>query len=140
MKLFVSFAYTGEDPDVVEARMARVVDVIQAAGYEAYCILFDPKAANYTQYGDFLIHALAAMVGCDGVIAIVASERRSEGQLMELGAALAREKPILLLQHTSAEGKSYIGEVATRTISWDTDDELADNITEAICDGFILKS
>lgn len=131
MKIFCSFAQTGEDEAVVLRRMTRVVDMLKSQNHDVYCILFDDKREAKSPNGDLLKHALAHINDYDAVLAIVTSERRSEGMLMELGAALAYGKPIYLLQHTSADGKTYLPEIADKMRLWRTEVEL-DNAMKVI--------
>ena len=124
MKIFCSYAYTGEDAAAVDARMRRIVDELAAAGHEAYCISFDEAAQHFTSPAQYMRRALARLPTCDAVFALMTSPRRSEGQLMEIGAALVLDKPIFLAQHNSASEKSYLQTVVNETHTWHTDQEL----------------
>lgn len=132
MKLFCSFAQTGEDDVMVRRRMERVVATLERDGHEVYCILFDEKRQTLAQNGDLLQHALAHICEYDAILAIVTSPRRSEGMLMELGAAPALDKPIYLLQHVSAEGTSYLPEIAKKFHTWSSEDDLINAIEKVV--------
>lgn len=134
MKIFCSFAQTGEDDAVVLRRITRVVDVLKSQGHEVYCILFDDSRDAASPNGDLLKHALGRINTYDIVLAILTSDRRSEGMLMEIGAALAYDKPIYLLQHESAVGKTYLSEIADKTIVWHDELEL-ENAVKTITAG-----
>lgn len=123
-KIFCSYAFTGEDKLKVEARMRRVVDLIEDCGHEAYCNLFDGVTDNYDNPRQFLRRAIDQMNECDKMLVIQTSPRRSEGMLIEIGAAIARDKSILLAQHQSAAGKSYLPDLAKRTRTWQNESEL----------------
>ena len=125
MKIFCAYAFTGEDKPAVEARMRRVCNALKASGHDVYCNMFAPDYEQLKGVRQIFAHAFAALQAADVVIPVVASDRRSEGQLIEIGAALVLGKPVYLLQHVSATEKSYIQDLATKTVVWHTEDELA---------------
>lgn len=127
MKLFCSYAYTGEDVEVVTNRMQMVVDTLAAQGHEVYCPLFDELVAPLQEANDvksIFTHAFEGIRRQDATVVIISSERRSEGQLMEIGAALSQDKPVYLMQHDSAVDKSYLPKLVSKTLVWETDEDL----------------
>lgn len=123
-KIFCSYAFTGEDKLKVEARMRRVVDLLEGCGHEVYCNLFDGATESYGSPRQFLRRAIDQMNECDKILVIQTSPRRSEGMLIEIGVAIARDKSILLAQHQSATGKSYLPDLAKQTQTWQNESEL----------------
>ena len=115
-KIFCSYAFTGEDKLKVEARMRRVVDLLEGCGHEVYCNLFDNATDNYNNPRQFLRRAIDQMNECDKILVIQTSPRRSEGMLIEIGVAMARNKSILLAQ--------YLPDLANRTQTWHSESEL----------------
>lgn len=127
MKVFCSYAYTGEELSKVVSRTQKVVDMLKEAGHDVYCPLFDERVASLQETNDMkaiFAHAFDGIKRQDVLVAIIASERRSEGQLMEIGAALSRGVPVYLLQHTSAKDSSYLPALVTKTVTWTDDAEL----------------
>ena len=116
--VFCSYAFTGEDEAVVRARMRGVVAALEQVGCAVYCNLFDPVWPSYHMPGEFIRRALSVLPQYDMVLVVQASPRRSEGMLMEVGAALALGKLIALAQHHSDEL------IATRTEVWRSEAEL----------------
>ena len=123
-KIFCSYAFTGEDKLKVETRMRRVVDLLEGCGHEVYCNLFYSATESYGSPRQFLRRAIDQMNECDKILAIQTSPRRSEGMLIEIGVAIARDKSILLAQHQSATGKSYLPDLAKQTQTWQNESEL----------------
>jgi nucleoside 2-deoxyribosyltransferase len=127
MKLFCSYAFTGEDEQVLFERMGMVVDALNTSGHDAYCPLFDPHKIALQEKGDILAifdYAFKNLAMCDGMVAIIASERKSEGQLMEVGAALAADKPLYLFIHSSVGSVSHLPKLASATHVWGSEEEL----------------
>lgn len=129
MKLFCSNAFTGEDFDTVSSRMQLVVDSLNKSGHEAYCPMFDPHKIELQERQatkeifDYAFHNLA---NCDGMVAIITSDRKSEGQLMEIGAILASGKPLYLFVYNSAsKAPSHLQKLATKVFNWSSDEDLA---------------
>lgn len=130
----LSFAYTGEEKEMVERRMGAIYEVVGKYSDKVYCNLFDPDVEHYTKPPEFIDEALRKMAGFDVILVIVTSERRSEGLLMEVGAALARGQKIVVAQHESAVGKSYLPEMADVAFVWREEDELLGGIKRAVRD------
>lgn len=128
MKLFCSVAMTGENTTDVIQRTQQVATVLQEVGYEVYAQPLDSSLDGVAP-GDvktFLRYAFEKLNECDGLVVIVTSPQKSEGQLMEVGVALAESKPIYLFLHVSAQHvSSHLPKVATKTFLWRTEEELS---------------
>ena len=128
MKLFCANAFTGEDLATVTRRMRLVVDSLSAAGHDAYCPVFDPHKIALQKNNDtkaIFEYAFYNIAASEGMVAIVTSVRKSEGQLLEIGAILAAGKPLYLFLHkTAASQPSHLSTLATKTFVWSSDDEL----------------
>ena len=136
MKLFVSYAFTGENEMAVRARLERLRGTLTVRGVESYINIYDPLyqslVYNHATAMEYLQIALTGMEDCDTVLVLMTSERRSEGMLMEVGAAIARQKKIILAQHASSVGKTYLNTVADKTFIWHSEDELTEKISQVI--------
>jgi len=133
MKLFCSNAFTGEDIETVTKRMKLVVDSLNKAGHDAYCPIFDPHKIELQKNNDtkaIFEYAFQNLSQCEGMVAIITSDRKSEGQLIEIGALLAENKPLYVLVHESAAlAPSHLTKLATKTLIWSSDEELATQLT-----------
>jgi nucleoside 2-deoxyribosyltransferase len=134
MKLFCSNAFTGEDFNTVSDRMQVVVNALNKVGHEAYCPIFDPYKIELQERQatkDIFDYAFQNLAKCDGMVAIITSDRRSEGQLMEIGAILAANKPLFLFVHDSAnEAPSHLQKLATKVFNWSSDEDLASKLAD----------
>jgi hypothetical protein len=129
MKIFCSYAYTGEDADAVNRRMRLVVDTLKSGGHEAYCVRFDETTAKHHASHDMkgiFDTAFKNLAKNEAMVAIVTSPDRSVGQLMEIGATLSVQKPVYLFEHSSAAGSSYLPELVDKYFQWETEDDLKD--------------
>lgn len=105
MKLFCSYAFTGEDVETVTRRMRLVVDTLNKNGHVAYCNRFD-RAVDELQSKDDIKgifgEAFKRIAESEALVAIITSPSRSIGQIMEIGIAMSQSKPVYLLEHESA--------------------------------------
>ena len=120
MKYFISYAWTGEDQKVVTQRMATVRDLLNKHNVAHYINLFDERTKSFTHPGEFVQDAMDRIKECDAMIVVKSSARKSEGQLMEIGAALYEKNPVSLLLHESAADQTYIDDslISDMVVSW----------------------
>lgn len=133
MKVFCSYAFTGEDEAVVADRMEKIVEVLRGNGHEVYCNLFDKHTVPLLDKNDvkaILLDAFTHLADCDVVVAIVTSPRRSIGQSMELGVALNDSKPIHLFEHESARHSTYLENISDTHAVWVTEEDLITQLRE----------
>lgn len=132
MKVFCSYAFTGEDHNVLRARLLALRDIFEELNLEYYVNQFAPKWQEMVDRGadggEFMFMALKEIEPCDVMLVIMTSERRSEGMLMEVGAALMAGKKIVLAQHASSVGKTYLNTIANDTIVWHSDEDLLQQV------------
>jgi nucleoside 2-deoxyribosyltransferase len=127
MKIFCSYAYTGEDSGQVTERMRLVVDVLNQAGHVPYCDRFDPTLANAQTQNDvktIFDKDFKRIAEADVVIVIITSPRRSVGQMIEVGAALSQKKTVYLFEHASAKDSTYLPKLVDKYFSWESNDDL----------------
>jgi hypothetical protein len=130
VKIFISYAFTGESEPAVAARLTAVQSTLEKAGHQAYCFHFDPVRTPDMSEAECIAIALDKMVGNDVVLALGVSERRSEGMLLEIGASLVRNMPVVYAQNVSAVGTSYLPSLADYTFVWCDENELLQRLRE----------
>lgn len=102
--VFLSFAFTGQDQSVIEHRMKNIYKILVDGGIKTYCNLYGDNCKNFTLPGEFVCTAIDELKECTKLVAIVASDHRSQGQLMEIGAAIALGMPVMTFMNASAKG------------------------------------
>jgi nucleoside 2-deoxyribosyltransferase len=124
--VFLSFAFTGRDPETVMPQMTRICETLKDIGLRPYCDLFDDGLKKLERAGEFVVDALDHVKKSDVLLVVKDSGQRSEGQLMEVGAAVALGVPIILLLHKSAKDVTYLHdpEIASQTFIWSAVDDL----------------
>lgn len=69
--------------------MQLVVNALNKTGHDTYCPLFDEHKSELQAKNDIkaiFTYAFENVKKCEAIVAIVTSKRKSEGQLMEVGA------------------------------------------------------
>ena len=127
-RVFCSYAHTGENMDDVRPMMKLIVDILKENHFNSYCDLFDKSVDNLSEPDQFINSALGQLANCDALLVVQTSSRRSEGMLIEIGAALVQHKPIFLLQNKSAIGSTYIDKLSKRTVNWDSQKDIDNGI------------
>jgi len=122
--VFVSFAYTDEDQTVVKERMTRIKELFDAAGVRMYCDLFDEEIQHLASWREFMVDALEKLKSYDQILFIITSPRRSEGMLMEAGAAYTMQKPMCVMQHESSKGQVNLPTICDAVYEWSNEAEL----------------
>ena len=118
-KYFIAYRFTGETPAVLEERLSLVVSSLGRAGVEAYCNLFDQHEYEKAQLGprQIMEKAFAKIDESDGLLVLIASDDKSEGQIMEVGYAFAKNKPIVAA--VKAGVNTYVDAMANQAIYWE---------------------
>lgn len=132
MNIFLSYAHTGENEVDVRRRMQTVHDALASGGNNVYCNMFDEDTKHFSTPREFIFDALEKLRAYDTVLVINTSERRSEGMLIEIGAALALGKRLIVAQHSSSVGKTYVPELAEHTFVWHHEEDLLDLIVKQV--------
>lgn len=134
MKLFLSNAVSGEDTETVMVRMQEVVTILRNSGHEPYCAMFDSHKDELVVRGDKIEvfkYAFTNVADSDAMVAIVTSDKKSEGQLMEIGVLIEQSKPLYLFINAAVDAsQSHLTDLARKTWVWNDDSELFSQLKE----------
>lgn len=133
MKLFCSYAFTGEDVEALTERMRMVVDALNANGHEAYCNRFDAVVDQLQTQDDIkgiFKEAFKQLEASEALVAVVTSPSRSIGQIMEIDIAMSQGKPVFLFEHQSAAGSSYLPRLADKHFTWSSPEDLKSQLSQ----------
>lgn len=132
MKVFVSYAFTGEDQAALAERLRNVKNILDQLGIDHYINMYDPAYQSLVDGNAppdvYLAEAFKELKLSNVVLVVNTSDRRSEGMLMEVGAAKILGKKIILAQHQTSVGKSYLPTIADQSFVWQTEDELVSKL------------
>ena len=97
MVFFIAHKVSGEDKEKLEAEMKSFCIALKKSGYDYYCSFLDNEMRNERSKEELINNAFKKIDELDGVLAIIKSEDKSEGMLIELGYAVAKGKKVVLL-------------------------------------------
>ena len=97
-KVFISYRFTGEDPEELKRTISQIHDAIGEAGHKHYSTIFDSKqfASEKWSGKQIMGKAFKEIDKSDLILFFVNSPQVSPGMLVELGYSLAKKKRILL--------------------------------------------
>lgn len=129
MKVFVGQAVTGQDFNMLERDTKKVYSALEKAGYNV-CSNMDKEGKGVVKTaGGWMTSAFEELDKSDIFLAIVRTEHRSEGLLMEIGYCLAKKKEIILAINDNVKN-TYLPEVVSKTLRWKDFDDLLTKLSK----------
>lgn len=132
MKGFISFRFTGEAKEDLEALLIPVHGALKEAGVDAYCTLLDTslpdRSVNYKPE-NYLFDAFEKLKTSDVIFVVLKSEEKSEGMLIEVGYALAKNIPVIVAVQESVTN-TYLPGVGTLSFVWSDINDLVSKIKD----------
>jgi nucleoside 2-deoxyribosyltransferase len=131
MKIFISYKFAGENPEELEKLLNEISGVLRNSGHEVYSASEDEDLfvkKNFTAK-QILNHALEKLDNSDWIIVFVRSNEKSEGMLIEIGYALAKNKKIILAIKKGVN-LYFTEDIANQVIEFNNMDELNEKLKE----------
>ena len=130
MKIFIGQAVTGEDIKKLKEENKEIIKILNENNYECYCTFLENKKwENDFSAGEKLKYAFKKIDENDIFLAIVRSEKRSEGMLMEIGYALSKNKKLILAINKNVQD-TYLRELTDNVIEFENIEELNEKLKE----------
>lgn len=131
MKIFISYRYTGEDLTILKGILEKITSIFESKGALVFCSfgkndLF--KKENYS-YKQILDYALCELDDSDYVFALVKSQDKSEGMLLELGYAYSKGKKIILAKKNDVR-TTFVQEISMQNIDFENLEDLYEKINK----------
>ena len=95
-KIFITYKFTGETRNELENTVGDLTRFLKSKGHSVYCTFLDSNIQ--VQSKDVLFnYAFKEIDNAEIVMIYLKSEEKSEGMLMEIGYAMAKNKRLVLL-------------------------------------------
>ena len=119
MRAVISYKYTGVSIDDLERTLRVVYDSLISVGVDPFCIQFAKRDGEIEQKtpAEMMQDAFREIEASDMLFVIQSSRDRSEGMLMEVGYALARNMPVIIATHTSVRN-TYLPDMTDQRIKY----------------------
>jgi hypothetical protein len=107
MKIFLSYRYTGEDPEQLRPYLAEISECLRSVGYDVFnSFEFEREfRENGQEYRAILDYCLKKLVECDTVLALVRSTEHSNGMREEITLAKQQNRRIVLAVQEGIESE-----------------------------------
>lgn len=125
MKVFLSYRFTGENPEVLKETIHNICASLEKVGYNHFCSFWKGDFFNENKFThkQILDYALNELEKSDIYLAFIKSKDKSEGMLIEAGYALAKKKKIYLAIKKGIR-TAFMREIADKIIEFGTLEEL----------------
>lgn len=130
-RFFIAYRHTGEDIQELEQRIRTIETALATHGIQAYATLFDQESftKNHTSASKIMEEAFQKIAVMDGLFVLIMNGDKSEGQLIEVGYAIASKKPVVVAYQKDAN--TYVPELANVAIAFEDLDDLAAKVRDA---------
>ncbi|MCB9809004.1 nucleoside 2-deoxyribosyltransferase [Candidatus Nomurabacteria bacterium] len=127
MHFFISYKFTGEPYEELVHNIGIIENSLKNNGHSVYSSLEDEEwfQKNKPTNKEILDHTIQKMDESDVVLVFLNSSEKSEGVLIEIGYAIARNKKIILLIKKGVEA-NYLKDIANAVIEFSSIQELED--------------
>ncbi len=129
MKIFLAYKFTGEIPKELTKILGQLKKILESQGHFVFCSLWKEdyfRENNFTNK-QILKHSLKEIKRSDIFLALVKSDEKSEGLLLEAGYAMAQDKKIVLLIKRDIP-TVFLSEAADQIIEFSDLSELDDKL------------
>ncbi len=129
-KYFIAYRHTGEDLMELEKRISTIEIALASKGIKSYATLSEEGEfqENNITAGQIMDRAFQKISAMDGLFVLIAGSEKSEGQLMEIGFALALKKPVIVARQKDA--KTYVHELTNLSFEYSDLADLSKKIQE----------
>ncbi len=131
MKIFIIQRVSGENMNKLRKESHKMSLILNKNNHNVSCTMLEGEDFGKKGPKEMLEYAFKEIDNCDVLIAIVRSEKRSEGMLMEIGYAFAKNKKIILFIKKKVV-KTYLREMTDRYIEFESTRDLYNKMKGAV--------
>ena len=128
-KIFIGQAVTGQDINILQNEMGRIYSTLKQKGFSVYSTIEKEGKKTFKKAGDWVIHGFKQIDKHDIYLAIVRTEHRSEGLLIEIGYALSKGKKIILAINENVKN-TYLRDFTNNVIEWKDFSDLLNKLSK----------
>jgi len=121
MNIQIAYRYSGEDEQKLLDSLRTIVKILEKQNHKVYVPILDPLHSEEKR--ELFYHVLERIKKIDALLAIVKSNEKSEGMLMEIGCALSNKKKLILAIQKDVK-TAHLKLLASQIIEFSDLDEL----------------
>lgn len=131
MKVFISYNFLSNDKSVLKEKLTKISNLLENLGHTTFIHWRDKQNWENTNSGfspkKIITNAFESIDGCDVLIAFTETTNKSQGMLLELGYAFAKEKKVILAS-VHEPSLRYVQSLAEKTYICPSFDELLERL------------
>jgi hypothetical protein len=128
-KWFIAQAVTGEDIDTLRDETMRIYHAIESKGDKAYSSILEGDNFEKKNNESKMNHAFNEIDKSENLLAIIRSEKKSEGMLIEFGYAKGKNKNLTVAVKEDVNN-TYVPELAHEIIKYKNIEDLCEKIID----------
>ncbi|MEQ1500388.1 MAG: hypothetical protein ABL917_03410 [Parcubacteria group bacterium] len=133
MEVFISYKFTGEESSILSENLTRIKKGLENIGLKVYCNLFDDelitRSVNFKQK-DWVFEAFNIIKNKQLLFVFLNSEEKSEGMILEIGYAIAKNIPIIVAVRSDIKNKTCLPGMANSIVVWENLEDLLTKISD----------
>jgi len=125
MKIQMAYKFTGEDSVKLIEELKKIVSIFEGNGHLVYCPVLNPDRPKDKKA--LFFDTLKRLEDTDAIFALIKSDTRSEGMLMEIGHAWGMGKKLIVAINKGVEN-THFREFADVVIDFENMEELYEKL------------
>jgi len=94
MRIQLAYRFTGEDEQELLNQLNNIKIILEKNDHETYIPVLDPNRPKNKR--ELFLNTIKKLDSAEAILAIIKSEEKSEGMLMEIGYAWGRNKKLII--------------------------------------------
>jgi len=123
MKIFIGQRVTGEDIGKLKEEVKGIYEILEKLNHKHYCTFMEGEAFEEGSAAEKMRKAFDKLNDYDTFLAIVRSEEKSEGLLMEVGHVISSGKKLILAINKDVKN-TYLRDLADEVIEFESPEDL----------------
>ncbi|MEK6897712.1 MAG: hypothetical protein AABW93_04260 [Nanoarchaeota archaeon] len=128
-RIFIGQAVTGQDISALKKELGQIYLALKSRGYKPYSTLEEVEDNKFKKADNWLSHAFKIIDNHDIFLAIIRTEHRSEGLLIEIGYALSKKKKFILAINENVKN-TYLRHLSDKVIEWKDFQDLLNKLSK----------
>ena len=128
MKIQFAYRFTGENEKELIGILKKISGIFEKRGYEVYCPVLDSNRPADKK--ELFIGTIKKIDDADVLLALIKSDEKSEGMLLEMGYAFGRGKKVICAIQEDVR-HTHMRELADKVVEYEDTNDLYDRLEEA---------
>lgn len=125
MKIQLAYRFTGENEKTLLAQLKRIKTILENNKHKTYIPVLDPDRPSEKKA--LFLNTLKKLDSADAILALIKSDEKSEGMLMEIGYAWGKNKKLIIAINKDVKN-THMREFADILIEFSDIDDLYEKL------------